>query len=158
MSKVSVGQTAPDFTAPDDQGRPVTLSDFRGRPVVLFFYPKDDTSGCTTEACSFRDNLPRFDKLDAVILGIRPDSVKSHKKFKEKFDLPYPLVADEDKTIVNAYGVWAEKSMYGRKYMGVNRTTFIVDRDGKIARIFEKVKPENHAVEVAEAVAALKLP
>lgn len=158
MSKVSVGQTAPDFTAPDDQGHPVTLSDFRGRPVVLFFYPKDDTSGCTTEACSFRDNLPRFDKLDAVILGISPDSVKSHEKFKAKFDLPYPLVADEDKTIVNAYGVWGEKSMYGRKYMGVNRTTFIVDRDGKIARIFEKVKPENHAVEVAEAVAALKLP
>jgi peroxiredoxin Q/BCP len=110
------------------------------------------------EACSFRDNLPRFDDLDAVVLGVSPDSVKSHKKFKEKFDLPYPLVADEDKTIVNAYGVWGEKSMYGRKYMGVNRTTFIIDRDGKIARIFEKVKPENHAVEVAEAVAALKLP
>jgi peroxiredoxin Q/BCP len=158
MSKVSVGQTAPDFTAPDDQGNPVTLSTFRGRPVVLFFYPKDDTSGCTVEACSFRDNLPRFDDLDAVVLGVSPDSVKSHKKFKEKFDLPYPLVADEDKTIVNAYGVWGEKSMYGRKYMGVNRTTFIIDRDGKIARIFEKVKPENHAVEVAEAVAALKLP
>jgi peroxiredoxin Q/BCP len=158
MSKVSVGQTAPNFTAPDDQGNPVTLSTFRGRPVVLFFYPKDDTSGCTVEACSFRDNLPRFDDLDAVVLGVSPDSVKSHKKFKEKFDLPYPLVADEDKTIVNAYGVWGEKSMYGRKYMGVNRTTFIIDRDGKIARIFEKVKPENHAVEVAEAVAALKLP
>lgn len=158
MSKVSVGQTAPNFTAPDDQGNPVTLATFRGRPVVLFFYPKDDTSGCTVEACSFRDNLPRFDDLDAVVLGVSPDSVKSHKKFKEKFDLPYPLVADEDKTIVNAYGVWGEKSMYGRKYMGVNRTTFIIDRDGKIARIFEKVKPENHAVEVAEAVAALKLP
>ena len=142
----------------DDRGERVSLSDFKGRPVVLFFYPKDDTSGCTTEACSFRDNLPRFNDLDAVVLGVSPDSVKSHKKFKEKFDLPYPLIADEDKKIVNAYGVWGEKSMYGRKYMGVSRTTFVIDRDGKIARVFEKVKPADHAVEVAEAVAALKLP
>jgi peroxiredoxin Q/BCP len=153
-----VGTLAPDFTAPTDTGEMLTLSSLRGHPVVLFFYPKDDTSGCTTEACSFRDNLPRFTGLDAVVLGISPDSVKSHQKFKEKFNLPYPLVADEEKKIVNAYGVWGEKSMYGRKYMGVARTTFVIDRDGKIARVFEKVKPADHAVEVAEAVEALKLP
>jgi thioredoxin-dependent peroxiredoxin len=158
MNSVKVGQKAPDFTALDDRGERVSLSDFKGRPVVLFFYPKDDTQGCTVEVCSFRDHLPRFDGLDAVVLGVSPDSVKSHKKFKEKFDLPYPLIADEDKKIVNAYGVWGEKSMYGRKYMGVARTTFVIDRDGKIARVFEKVKPADHAVEVAEVVAALKLP
>lgn len=158
MADVAEGDKAPDFNLEADDGSRFKLSGMKGKKVVVYFYPKDDTSGCTVEACSFRDNLPRFDDLDAVVLGVSPDSVKSHKKFKEKFDLPYPLVADEDKTIVNAYGVWGEKSMYGRKYMGVNRTTFIIDRDGKIARIFEKVKPENHAVEVAEAVAALKLP
>ena len=157
-SVVRIGDLAPDFTALDDRGERISLSDFKGRVVVLFFYPKDDTPGCTVEACSFRDHLPRFDGLDAVVLGVSPDSVKSHKKFKEKFDLPYPLIADEDKKIVNAYGVWGEKSMYGRKYMGVARTTFVIDRDGKIARVFEKVKPADHAVEVAEAVAALKLP
>jgi peroxiredoxin Q/BCP len=153
-----VGTLAPDFSAPTDGGDTLTLSSLRGRVVVLFFYPKDDTQGCTVEACSFRDHLPRFDGLDAVVLGVSPDSVKSHKKFKEKFDLPYLLIADEDKKIVNAYGVWGEKSMYGRKYMGVARTTFVIDRDGRIARVFEKVKPADHAVEVAEAVAALKLP
>ena len=155
---LEVGGMAPDFTAPDDRGEQISLSDFRGKVVVLFFYPKDDTQGCTVEACSFRDALPRFEGLDAVVLGISPDSVKSHQKFKKKYDLPYTLVSDETKAISEAYGVWTEKSMYGRKYMGVARTTFIIDRDGKIARVFEKVKPANHAVEVAEAVAALKLP
>jgi peroxiredoxin Q/BCP len=151
-----VGKMAPAFTAITDADAQLTLKSLRGKPVVLFFYPKDDTAGCTVEACSFRDTLPRFEGLDAVVLGISPDSPKSHRKFKEKFDLPYTLLADEDHSICEKYGVWAEKSMYGRKYWGVLRTTFIVDADGRLARVFEKVKPEAHAAEVAEAVAALK--
>jgi len=154
-SVVSEGKKAPDFTALDDRGEKIKLSDFKGRNVVLFFYPKDDTPGCTVEACSFRDALPRFEGIDAVVLGISPDSVKSHQKFKEKFKLPYTLVADAEHAIAEKYGVWAEKSMYGRKYWGVARTTFIVDQTGKIAKVFEKVKPEGHASEVAEAVQAL---
>jgi peroxiredoxin Q/BCP len=150
------GKKAPDFTAPTDVDDALKLSSLRGRPVVLFFYPKDDTSGCTVEACSFRDTLPRFDGLDAVILGVSPDSVKSHKKFKEKFKLPYRLVADTDHAIAEKYGVWGEKSMYGRKYWGILRTTFVIDKDGKIAKVFEKVKPENHAADVAAAVESLK--
>jgi peroxiredoxin Q/BCP len=139
------GKKAPDFTAPTDVDDALKLSSLRGRPVVLFFYPKDDTSGCTVEACSFRDTLPRFDGLDAVILGVSPDSVKSHKKFKEKFKLPYRLVADTDHAIAEKYGVW-----------GILRTTFVIDKDGKIAKVFEKVKPENHAADVAAAVESLK--
>lgn len=158
MSVPAEGTPAPDFKAEIDTGEQLALSSLRGKVVVLFFYPKDDTSGCTTEACSFRDTLPRFDELDAVVLGVSPDSVKSHQKFKKKFELPYSLVADVDRAIANAYGVWVEKSMYGRKYMGVARTTFVIDRDGRIARVFEKVKPANHAAEVAEAVAALNVP
>ena len=150
------GKKAPDFTAPTDLDDALKLSSLRGRPVVLFFYPKDDTSGCTVEACSFRDTLPRFDGLDAVVLGVSPDSVASHKKFKAKFQLPYRLVADTDHAIAERFGVWAEKSMYGRKYWGVLRTTFVIDKDGRIAKVFEKVKPEDHAAAVAEAVAALK--
>jgi len=150
------GKQAPDFTAPTDLDDALKLSSLRGRPVVLFFYPKDDTSGCTVEACSFRDTLPRFDGLDAVVLGVSPDSVASHKKFKAKFQLPYRLVADTDHAIAERFGVWAEKSMYGRKYWGVLRTTFVIDKDGRIAKVFEKVKPEDHAAAVAEAVAALK--
>ena len=153
---VAEGQKAPDFAALDDRGEKIKLSDFKGRNVVLFFYPKDDTSGCTKEACSFRDALPRFDGLNAVVLGISPDSVKSHQKFKEKFQLPYPLVVDEDHAIAERYGVWGEKSMYGRKYWGILRTTFVIDKSGKVAKVFEKVKPEDHATEVAAAVAALK--
>lgn len=155
---VAVGEMAPDFTVPDDRDQQVTLSSFRGRPVVLFFYPKDDTTGCTKEACSFRDTLPRFEGLDAVILGISPDSPASHRKFKTKYDLPYSLLADEDHAVAERYGVWGEKSMYGRKYMGIMRTTIVIDRDGRIAKIFEKVKPEDHATEVADAVAALNVP
>jgi peroxiredoxin Q/BCP len=155
---VSVGEMAPDFTVLDDRDERVSLSSFRGRPVVLFFYPKDDTTGCTKEACSFRDTLPRFEGLDAVILGISPDSPASHRKFKAKYDLPYSLLADEDHAVAERYGVWGEKSMYGRKYMGIMRTTIVIDRDGRIAKIFEKVKPEDHATEVADAVAALNLP
>ncbi|MGH7615794.1 MAG: thioredoxin-dependent thiol peroxidase [Gemmatimonadaceae bacterium] len=152
----SVGEKAPEFTALDDRGEHVSLSDFKGRPVVLFFYPKDDTSGCTVEACSFRDTLPRFDQIEAGVLGISPDSVKSHQKFKEKFKLPYPLVVDSDHTIAERYGVWGEKSMYGRKYWGILRTTFVIDKKGRIAKVFEKVKPEGHAADVAAAVEALK--
>ncbi len=146
------GDKAPDFTAKDDQGNDVSLKDFRGKKVVLYFYPKDNTSGCTIEACDFRDNLGRIKRKDAVVLGVSPDSEKSHGKFKSKFDLSFPLLADEDKTLVNAYGVWKEKSMYGRKYMGVERTTFLIDEKGKIAKIFPKVKVAGHVDAVLEAL------
>ncbi|MDB4874705.1 MAG: bcp [Gemmatimonadetes bacterium] len=154
-SAVTVGEMAPDFTVLNDQDQRVSLSDFRGKPVILFFYPKDDTPGCTVEACSFRDALPRFAGLDAVVLGISPDSPKSHRKFKQKFELPYALLSDEGHAVSEQYGLWVEKTMWGRKYMGVARTTFVIDASGRIARIFEKVKPEEHAAEVAEAVAGL---
>ncbi len=149
------GDLAPDFTLPTDSGDELTLSSLRGRPVVLYFYPKDDTSGCTTEACEFRDLVPRFESSKAVILGVSPDSVASHKKFKAKYELTFPLIADVDKVACQAYGVWKEKSMYGKKYMGVERTTFLIDADGKIARVYAKVKPAGHAADVMEAVAAL---
>ena len=155
MTLPQPGDLAPDFTAPTDSGEPLTLSSLRGKPVVLFFYPADDTPGCTVESCSFRDNLPRFEGTSAVILGISPDDVESHRRFREKFALPYELVADEDHRIADAYGVWGEKSMFGRKFHGVKRTTFLVGRDGRIARVFEKVKPEGHAEEVADAVRKL---
>jgi peroxiredoxin Q/BCP len=151
----AVGAEAPDFTLLTDAGEPLTLAALRGRPVVLYFYPKDDTSGCTTEACEFRDLFPRFAEGDAVILGVSPDPVRSHVKFKAKYALPFTLLADTEHAVSEAYGTWQEKSMYGRKYMGVARTTFLVDRDGRIARVFEKVKPAGHAEEVAAAVAAL---
>ena len=149
---IAEGISAPDFTLPTDAGDTLTLSSLRGRWVVLFAYPKDDTSGCTVEACEFRDALPRFDASKAVILGISPDSVKSHVKFKAKYELPYTLLADEDKTVLQAYDVWKEKSMYGKKYMGVERTTFVIDPAGQIAKIFTKVKPAGHAAEVMAAI------
>jgi peroxiredoxin Q/BCP len=152
---LTVGSLAPDFTLPTDSGEELTLSSLRGRPVVLFFYPKDDTSGCTVEACEFRDLFPRFDGSKAVILGMSPDSVKSHQKFKAKYELPYALVADEEKVALQAYGVWKEKSMYGKKYMGVERTTVLIDAEGRVAQVFEKVKPAGHAEAVMAAVAAL---
>jgi peroxiredoxin Q/BCP len=155
MSIPSVGTLAPDFTVLTDANEPLTLSSLRGRPVVLYFYPKDDTSGCTTEACEFRDLFPRFTGSDAVILGVSPDPVKSHVRFKAKYDLPFTLLADTDHAVCEAYGVWKEKSMYGRKYMGVERTTFVLDAHGRIATVFEKVKPAGHAAEVAAAVAAI---
>jgi peroxiredoxin Q/BCP len=151
----AAGDAAPDFTVETDAGERLTLSSLRGRPVVLYFYPKDDTSGCTTEACEFRDLFPRFAAGDAVVLGVSPDSAASHVKFKQKYGLPFPLLADTDHAVAEAYGVWREKSMYGRKYMGVERTTFVVDRDGRLARVFEKVKPAGHAEAVAAAVAEL---
>jgi peroxiredoxin Q/BCP len=155
MTYPAQGTMAPDFTLDTDAGTPLTLSSLRGRPVVLYFYPKDDTPGCTIESCEFRDMMPRFSGVDAVILGISPDDVKSHVKFRKKFDLPFQLLADVGHPVADLYGVWQEKSMMGHKYWGNVRTTFVIDRDGRIARVFEKVKPLGHAAEVAEAVAAL---
>ena len=155
MTLPQPGAIAPDFTLRTDRDEPLVLSALRGRPVVLYFYPKDDTSGCTTESCEFRDTVPRFDKVDARVLGISPDPVKSHVKFRDKYHLNFPLLADVEHAVAEQYGVWQEKSMYGRKYWGVARTTFIIDAAGRIARVFEKVKPAGHASEVADAVAAL---
>ena len=156
MSYPAEGTLAPDFTLLTDAGTPLTLSSLRGRPVVLYFYPKDDTSGCTTESCEFRDLMPRFQGVNAQILGISPDDVKSHVKFRDKYQLPFPLLADEGHAVADTYGVWQEKSMYGRMYWGNARTTFVIGADGRIAKVFEKVKPEGHAAEVAAVVASLK--
>ena len=139
---------APDFTVVTDDGSKLKLSSLRGRNVVLYFYPKDDTPGCTVEACELRDAFPRFSKTDAVILGVSPDGVASHQKFKKKFELPFTLLADTDHAIAEAYGVWVEKSMYGKKYMGVQRATFVIDKKGSVAKVYPKVKPEGHAAEV----------
>lgn len=149
---IAEGKKAPDFTLLDQDGNKVKLSDFKGKYVVLYFYPKDNTSGCTKEACNFRDTFTKFKSVDAVILGVSPDSVSSHKKFSEKYDLPFRLLADEDKKVLEKYGVWKEKSMYGKKYMGVERTTFIIDPEGKIKKIFPKVKVDNHHNEVLKAL------
>ncbi|MEO7963207.1 MAG: thioredoxin-dependent thiol peroxidase [Gemmatimonadaceae bacterium] len=146
------GEKAPDFALLSDEGKEISLKSLKGSPVILYFYPKDDTSGCTVEACEFRDLFPRFKKGGATVLGISPDNVKSHVKFKKKYELPFTLLADTEKTVVLAYDVWKEKSMYGRKYMGVERTTFLIDSKGKIARVFEKVTPAGHAAEVQEAL------
>lgn len=152
---LTAGDLAPDFTLPTDTGEALALSSLRGRPVVLYFYPKDDTSGCTTQACEFRDLFPRFDGRQAVILGVSPDGVTSHQKFKAKYELPFTLLADTEKTACQAYAVWKEKSMYGKKYMGVERTTFVIDAEGRIAEVFTKVKPAGHAAAVMETIAAL---
>lgn len=150
-----VGALAPDVTLPTDTGESLTLSSLRGRRIVLYFYPKDDTTGCTAEACEFRDTFPRFTGADTVILGVSPDPVKSHQKFKAKYQLPFILLADEQKQAALAFGVWVEKSMYGNRYWANARTTFIIGRDGRIARVFEKVDPVGHAAQVAAALAAL---
>ena len=155
MAELSTGQVAPEFDLPRDGGGNLALSELRGRKVVLYFYPKDDTSGCTTEAIDFSRLKPEFESAGAVVVGMSPDSVKSHDKFKTKHGLAVELVSDEDKKVLEAYGVWAEKSMYGRKYMGVERTTFLIGPDGKVARVWRKVKVPGHAEEVLEAVKAL---
>ena len=145
---ISSGIPAPDFELPDETGALRKLSDFRERPVVLYFYPKDDTPGCTTEACNFRDDYSAYEKAGVTILGVSPDSVKSHAKFKQKFGLPFPLLADEDHKVCEIYDVWALKKFMGREYMGVLRTTFLIDAEGKILRVFEKVKPADHSAEL----------
>lgn len=142
------GQPAPAWSLADQAGTSRSLKDFLGRWVVLYFYPKDDTSGCTTEACQFRDGRAEFDRRGLAVLGVSPDDTKSHAKFAAKFSLPFPLLADTEKAVVNAYGVWKEKSMYGRKYMGVERTTFLIDPQGRIAHRWEKVKVGGHDAEV----------
>ena len=149
------GAKAPDFTAVAHDGSKVRLSALKGRPVVLYFYPKDDTPGCTVEACGFRDAHAAFGRHKAVVLGVSPDSPRSHVKFREKFGLPFTLLADEDHALAEKYGAWREKSMYGRSYMGVARSTFVIDRTGRIAKVFTAVTPAGHDREVLAAVAAL---
>jgi thioredoxin-dependent peroxiredoxin len=152
---LDVGSTSPAFKAPTDGGGTLSLAELKGKPVILYFYPKDDTSGCTAEACGFRDLYPKFGKSDAVVVGISRDKVASHDKFKAKYKLPFTLVSDEDGKITAAYGVWVEKSMYGRKYMGIERSTFLVDKAGKIRGVWRKVKVPGHAEEVLAAVKEL---
>lgn len=152
MSSLQIGDMAPDFTAVTDSGETVSLHDFRGRRVILYFYPKDDTPGCTTQACGFRDNYPVIEEKNAVVLGVSPDSAQSHRKFKTKHNLPFILLVDEDHAIAEAYGVWVEKSMYGKKYMGIERSHFVIDENGRIIDAQIKVKPEDS---VARALAAL---
>ena len=146
------GNKAPDFKLKDQEGKTVSLSDLKGKNVVLYFYPKDNTSGCTAEACNFRDEFPKFKNVNAVILGVSPDSVESHLKFAAKYELPFRLLSDEKKEMLEKYGVWKEKNMYGRKYMGVERTTVIINPDGSIKKIFRKVKVPDHNKEVLEAL------
>lgn len=150
---LSVGDRAPSFALPDQDNTIVRLSDFAGTPVVLYFYPKDDTPGCTTQACGLRDNWERVKATGAVVLGVSPDTPASHVAFREKFDLPFPLLADVDHAVAEAYGAWGAKSMYGKTYHGILRTTFIIDGDGVIRHLFEQVKPKGHADQVLEALA-----
>ncbi|MCE0496632.1 MAG: thioredoxin-dependent thiol peroxidase [Methylacidiphilales bacterium] len=148
MSELKVGAKARAFSAPDQSGTVVSLDDFKGKTVVLYFYPKDDTPGCTTEACSFRDEFAAIRKKGAVVLGVSPDDAESHAKFVRKFSLPFTLLADEDRKIAEAYGVWVEKSMYGKKYMGVERSTFVIDGGGRLKAVYRKVKPAEHVAEL----------
>ncbi len=148
MAQLKVGAAAPDFELPTGDGGTLSLKSLKGKKVVLYFYPKDNTSGCTKEACSFRDEIRKFEKKNALIIGVSIDSVESHRKFADKFDLPFPLVSDAKKELVKKYGVWKEKSMYGRKYMGIERTTFVIDEKGKISHIFPKVKVDGHSDEI----------
>ena len=148
---VKEGATAPAFKTTNENGETISLKDLRGQKVVLYFYPKDDTPGCTKEACSFRDGYSKFKRRNIKILGVSPDNEKSHQKFVTKYKLPFTLLADTDHSIADAYGVWGEKKFMGRTYMGIHRTTFLIDEKGKIKKVFEKVKPEDHADEVLEA-------
>lgn len=155
MTEISIGNEAPDFTLPKDGGGEIRLSDLKGKKVVVYFYPKDDTSGCTSQAQQFSEAKAEFDAANIVILGISKDSIKSHDKFKTKYDLKIDLLSDEELNAANAYGVWVEKSMYGRKYMGMDRSTFLIDNEGKIAKIWRKVKIPGHIKEVLEAAKSL---
>ncbi len=152
---LSIGAPAPDFTLPTDGGGNVSLSALRGKKVVLYFYPKDDTSGCTKEACGFRDAMPEFDGVDAVILGVSKDPVKSHDKFKAKYELPFTLASDHGTDVCESYGVWVEKSMYGKTYMGIERSTVLIDETGVVRQIWRKVKVPGHVEAVLEAVRTL---
>ena len=149
---VEEGKPAPDFQLTDDRGEQVKLSDLRGKPVVLYFYPKDDTPGCTKQACGIRDAWGEFERAGAVVLGVSPDDERSHVKFKEKYDLPFTLLADTDHATAEEYGVWKEKTFAGKTYMGVERSTFVIDPDGNVGRIFRKVKPDEHADQVLDAL------
>jgi len=152
---LTAGDQAPDFTLPDQSGEPVTLSDLRGQTVVLYFYPRADTPGCTTQACGVRDHAADYDEIDARVIGISPDPVTAVHKFADKYDLGFTLLADEDHAVADAYGTWGEKSMYGKTYMGVRRATFIIDADGRIAKVFPKASPKTHDDAVLEALGAL---
>lgn len=152
MTLPKEGAKAPPFKIATNTGETLSLADFKGRKLVLYFYPKDDTSGCTAQACAFNDGLPKFKKLGAAILGISRDPLKSHDKFAAKFDLTFPLGSDEDGTICEKYGVWVEKSMYGRKYMGIERSTFLIGEDGKILKLWRKVKVPGHADDIMQAI------
>ena len=151
---VDVGDEAPDFTLESDEGGPVTLSGLRGRKVVLYFYPKDDTPGCTIQACDFRDSLPRFEDVDAVILGVSADDVESHRAFRRKYDLNFPLLADPDGRVSDRYGVWGERMVHGAPLMGIERSTFLIDEDGRVERVWRGVSPEGHAEMLADVVGA----
>lgn len=155
MAELKEGSKAPEIKLLTDTGEELKLSSLKGKNVVLYFYPKSDTPGCTTQACGFRDADAKIQKLGAIVLGVSPDPVKAQAKFRSKFELPFTLLADPDHSAAEAFGVWVEKSMYGRKYMGVARTTFLIGKDGKIAKIFEKVKPAGHADEVLAALQEL---
>lgn len=155
MSIPTVGQDCPEFELPESRGNRVSKASLQGRPFVLYFYPKDDTSGCTTEAIEFTALIEEFDALGVEVMGVSPDSVDKHCRFRDKHGLRVKLLADEEKSLLQAFGVWGEKSMYGRKYMGVERTTALIDRDGKVAKVWEKVKAGGHAKEVLDAAKAL---
>ena len=148
---LKIGNKAPAFTGKDQEGNNIALSDFAGKKVALYFYPKDDTPGCTKQACSLRDGFPLLKQNNIVVLGVSPDDEESHQKFIEKYDLPFTLVADADKKLVNLYGVYGERNMYGNKFMGVKRTTFLIDENGEIVKIFKRVKVAEHADEVLKA-------
>jgi peroxiredoxin Q/BCP len=152
---VDVGDSAPDFSMQASGGRTVALKDYKGRPFVLYFYPKADTPGCTKEACAFQEALPQLGRLGVDVIGVSPDPMKPIEKFAEKYALTFPLASDPDQTVASAYGTWVEKSMYGRKYMGMDRATFLVGRDGKVKAVWRKVKVEGHAKAVMDAIAAL---
>lgn len=152
---LEVGEAAPDFTLESDTGETVRLADLRGRRVVLYFYPKDDTSGCTKEACGFRDEREAYENRDVTVLGVSPDDVASHVKFRDKYDLNFPLLADPDHAVAEAYGAWGKKKLYGREYEGVLRSTFLIGPEGNIEKIYRKVKPAEHAAEILEDLDAL---